>query len=133
MDAEGSAGVGREERGGLAPAGRQLMPRAGCLERDAVDAVGRGLGDEERILLRPDADARELGRRGDDLLEELACIVKRPWWGQRLWRRLARAPEAVAGRAVGRPLPGSAKPLRATRRALRRRRSRAGALPRRAL
>ena len=46
------------------------------LERDAVDAVGRGLGDEERILLRPDADARELGRRGDDLLEELACTVK---------------------------------------------------------
>ena len=82
MDAEGS-GVGREERGDLAPPGRQLTPRAGCLERDAVDAVGRGLGDEERILLRPDADARELGRRGDDLLEELTCIVKRPWWGQR--------------------------------------------------
>ena len=81
MDAEGS-GVGREERGDLAPPGRQLTPRAGCLERDAVDAVGRGLGDEERILLRADADARELGRRGDDLLAGLACIVERRW-GQR--------------------------------------------------
>ena len=36
------------------------------------------------------------------------------------WRRLARADEAVAGRSVGRPLPGSAELPRAARRALRR-------------
>ena len=44
---------------------------------------------------------------------------------------MARAAEAVAGRPVGRPLPGSAELPRAARRALRRRRRRAGALPRR--
>ena len=48
------------------------LERMSRLERDAVDDVGRGLGDEERILLRADADARELGRRGGDLLEERA-------------------------------------------------------------
>eukprot|EP00964_Phaeocystis_antarctica_P124801 scaffold88437_cov84-Phaeocystis_antarctica.AAC.5 len=48
----------------------------------------------------------------------------------RLWRRRARAPEALAGRPVARPLPGSAELPRAARRALRRHRSRAGALPR---
>eukprot|EP00964_Phaeocystis_antarctica_P069346 scaffold42115_cov39-Phaeocystis_antarctica.AAC.1 len=42
---------------------------------------------------------------------------------RRLGRRLARAPEAVAGRPEGRPLPGSAELPRAARR-------RAGALPR---
>ena len=54
-------------------------------------------------------------------------------WGGNglLWRRLARAPEAVAGHPVGRPLTGSAEPARTVRRAPRRRRSRAGALPRR--
>jgi hypothetical protein len=46
---------------------------------------------------------------------------------ERPWRRLARAPQAVAGRPVSRP--GSAEPPIAVRRALRRRRSRAGALP----
>eukprot|EP00964_Phaeocystis_antarctica_P101630 scaffold67107_cov72-Phaeocystis_antarctica.AAC.2 len=51
----------------------------------------------------------------------------------RFWRRLAREPEAVAGRPVAQPLPGSAEPPRVFRRALRRRRSRAGALPRGAL
>eukprot|EP00964_Phaeocystis_antarctica_P100626 scaffold66222_cov36-Phaeocystis_antarctica.AAC.1 len=49
---------------------------------------------------------------------------------ERLWRRLARAPEAVAGRPVGRPLAGSAELSRAARGAQRRHRSRAGALPR---
>eukprot|EP00964_Phaeocystis_antarctica_P106201 scaffold71126_cov57-Phaeocystis_antarctica.AAC.4 len=49
---------------------------------------------------------------------------------RRLWRRLARAPEAVAGCPVDRPFPGSAELPSAVRRALRRRRSRAGALPR---
>ena len=63
--------------------------------------------------------------------------------GQRangLWRvmRLARAAEALAGRPVaGRPVTGprsaSAELPRAARRALSRRGSRAGALPRRAL
>eukprot|EP00964_Phaeocystis_antarctica_P095988 scaffold62364_cov54-Phaeocystis_antarctica.AAC.7 len=62
-----------------------------------------------------------------------ACMVKRRWngrWNGRLWRRLAREPEAVAGHAVGRPLPGRAEPPRAVRRARKRHRSRAGALPR---
>ena len=49
---------------------------------------------------------------------------------RRLWRRLARAREALAGRAMARPLPESAKLPRAARRALRRHSSRAGALPR---
>ena len=40
------------------------------------------------------------------------------------------AAEVVAGRTVGRSLPGSAELPRAARRALRRRESRAGALPR---
>eukprot|EP00964_Phaeocystis_antarctica_P149783 scaffold117006_cov71-Phaeocystis_antarctica.AAC.2 len=44
--------------------------------------------------------------------------------------RLARAPAAAAGRPVGRPPLGRAELPRATRRALRRRKSRAGALPR---
>ena len=66
------------------------LERMSRLERDAVDDVGRGLGDEERILLRADADARELGRRGGDLLEEHAWVVNARWWNQRLWRWLAR-------------------------------------------
>ena len=52
-------------------------------------------------------------------------------WNRQLGRRLARAPEAVAGRSVGRPLPGSAELPRAAGSGPRRRRSRAGALPRR--
>ena len=57
---------------------------------------------------------------------------QRRWhpWHRWLWRRLTRAPEAVATRSVGRPLPGSAELPRAARRVLRRHRSRAGALPR---
>ena len=46
------------------------------------------------------------------------------------WRRYARASEAVAGRPVGWPLPGSAELPRAARRTLRSRRSRVGARPR---
>ena len=45
-------------------------------------------------------------------------------------RRLAGAPEAVAGRPAGRPLPGRTELPRAARRTLRRHRSRAGALAR---
>jgi len=41
-------------------------------------------------------------------------------WNRRLWRRLARAAEAVAGRPMGRPLPASAELPGAARRALRR-------------
>eukprot|EP00964_Phaeocystis_antarctica_P002543 scaffold1328_cov59-Phaeocystis_antarctica.AAC.1 len=48
-------------------------------------------------------------------------------------RRLIRAPEAAAGRPVAEPRPGRAGLPRAARRALRRRRKRAGALPRGAL
>ena len=58
-------------------------------------------------------------------------MVPKRRWNRWRWRRLARAPEAVAGRPVGRPLPGSAELPGAARRALRSRRSRAGALPRR--
>eukprot|EP00964_Phaeocystis_antarctica_P087907 scaffold55895_cov39-Phaeocystis_antarctica.AAC.1 len=61
---------------------------------------------------------------------EVLGLTKTRRWNRRRWRRLARAPEAVAGRPVGRPLPASLEPPRAARRALRRRRSRAGALPR---
>eukprot|EP00964_Phaeocystis_antarctica_P103531 scaffold68793_cov52-Phaeocystis_antarctica.AAC.3 len=48
----------------------------------------------------------------------------------RLWRWLARAAEAVGGRRVSRPLPGSAELPKAATHALRRHRSRAGVLPR---
>ena len=51
----------------------------------------------------------------------------------RLWARLARAAEAVAGIPVAGAHPGSAELHGATRRGLRRCRGRAGALPRRAL
>ena len=54
-------------------------------------------------------------------------------WNRRLWRRLARAPEAVAGRPVRWPLPGSTELLSVDRCILRKRRNRAGALPMRAL
>eukprot|EP00964_Phaeocystis_antarctica_P081683 scaffold51110_cov54-Phaeocystis_antarctica.AAC.1 len=58
------------------------------------------------------------------------CLKGQRRWNRRLWRRLARAHEAVAGRSVGRPVSGSAALPRAAGRALRRHRSRAGALPR---
>ena len=47
----------------------------------------------------------------------------------RLWRRLARAPEAVAARPEGRSTPMSARLPRAARRALRGHRSQSGAVP----
>eukprot|EP00964_Phaeocystis_antarctica_P101217 scaffold66711_cov48-Phaeocystis_antarctica.AAC.1 len=51
------------------------------------------------------------------------------WGNARLWRRLARAAEAVAGSPGARPLLGSTGPLRAARRALGRRMGQARALP----
>eukprot|EP00964_Phaeocystis_antarctica_P013704 scaffold7519_cov38-Phaeocystis_antarctica.AAC.2 len=80
-------------------------------------------------------------RRGSPLACEVRGLIvdedlKWPDAGEngRLWRRLDRAPEAAAGRPVGPTSPpGRTGLLRAARRALRRRRSRAGALPRRAL
>ena len=48
---------------------------------------------------------------------------------RRLWRRRARAPEAVDGVLVAGPRPGSAEPPRTGGRTPRRRRSRAVALP----
>ena len=51
---------------------------------------------------------------------------------RRLWRHLTRALEAVAGRPVAGPHSGSTELPRAARRALRRHRGRAGALPREA-
>ena len=48
---------------------------------------------------------------------------------RRLWRRRARAPEAVDGVLVAGPRPGSAEPPRTAGRTPRRRRSRAVALP----
>ena len=58
------------------------------------------------------------------------CLEGQRRWHPWFWRRLARAPEAVATRSVGRPLSGSAELPRTARRVLRRHRSRAGALPR---
>eukprot|EP00964_Phaeocystis_antarctica_P079098 scaffold49246_cov60-Phaeocystis_antarctica.AAC.2 len=57
-------------------------------------------------------------------------MVPKRRWNRWRWRRLARAPEAVAGCPVGRPLPRRAELPRSARRALRSRRSRAGGLPR---
>eukprot|EP00964_Phaeocystis_antarctica_P052045 scaffold30429_cov45-Phaeocystis_antarctica.AAC.1 len=64
------------------------------------------------------------------LISETVHLDGQRQGNRRLGRRLARAPEAVAGRPEGRPLPGSAELPKAARCALRRRRSRAGALPR---
>ena len=74
--------------------------------------------------------ALELAQRVGDEAHWIGCpgLDGGRRWNRRLWRRLARAPEAVAGRSVGRPLPGSAELPRAARRALRRRRSRAPAM-----
>eukprot|EP00964_Phaeocystis_antarctica_P034613 scaffold19718_cov64-Phaeocystis_antarctica.AAC.2 len=86
-----------------------------------------------RLHLGRAARALQQGRvqLGDGL------VLAAPAWSKAVesaaWRRLARAPEAVAGRPEGRPLPGSAELPRAARRALRRHGSRAGALPRKAL
>ena len=78
---------------------------------------------------------RSLTRKSEGIQAGKRCITitvpangQRRWNG-RLWRRLALAPEAVAGRLVGRPFPGSAELPGAARRALRRHRTRAGALP----
>ena len=77
-----------------------------------------------RLVLAPRQWRRE-GRGGEH--EPPRCVLLerhlkgQRWWNRRLWRRLARAPEAVAGRSVGRPLPGSAEQPRAAGRALRRR------------
>eukprot|EP00964_Phaeocystis_antarctica_P108511 scaffold73084_cov51-Phaeocystis_antarctica.AAC.1 len=48
-----------------------------------------------------------VGARLEELLLARLRVVR--WWKGRLWRRLARAPEAVAGCPVARPLPGSAE------------------------
>ena len=76
-----------------------------------------------------EAGALELAQRVGDEAHWIRCpgLDGGRRWNRRLWRRLARAPEAVAGRSVGRPLPGSAELPRTARRALRRRRRRAQA------
>eukprot|EP00964_Phaeocystis_antarctica_P114314 scaffold78294_cov48-Phaeocystis_antarctica.AAC.2 len=51
------------------------------------------------------------------------CLNGQSLQNWRLWRRLARAPEAVTGRPVADPHPGSVRLARAARRALRRHRS----------
>ena len=56
----------------------------------------------------------------DGCVQVRLCLDGGRRWNRRLWRRLARAPEAVAGRPEGRPRPGSAGLPRAARRALRR-------------
>eukprot|EP00964_Phaeocystis_antarctica_P018366 scaffold10146_cov70-Phaeocystis_antarctica.AAC.1 len=55
--------------------------------------------------------ALELAQRVGDETHRIRCpgLDGGRRWNRRLWRRLARAPEAVAGRSVGRPLPGSAE------------------------
>ena len=70
---------------------------------------------------------------GEDRLDHAAQLGQRldgqRQCNRRLWRRLARAPEALAGRPVARPLPGSAELPSAARRALWSHRSQAGTLP----
>eukprot|EP00964_Phaeocystis_antarctica_P098422 scaffold64450_cov66-Phaeocystis_antarctica.AAC.1 len=87
------------------------------------------LADDARVVL----DARAPHERVLELAQQRAvdaAVNGQRRRDRRLWRRLARAPEAVAGRPVGRPLSGSAELPRAARCALRRCRSRAGVLPR---
>ena len=94
------------------------------------DGGGRGSSAGLRCLPREEWFEDLLG--APVLLHE-ACVVKGggiSGLGRGLGGRRARAAEAVAGRPVGRPLPGSAARPGAARRALRRRTSRAGALPR---
>ena len=77
------------------------------LEQRAVEELAHLAAEQQRSLERPGLEGQ------------------RRCWSGRVPRRLARAAEAMAGRPVGRPLPGSAEPPRAARRALRRRSSRA--------
>eukprot|EP00964_Phaeocystis_antarctica_P067504 scaffold40866_cov44-Phaeocystis_antarctica.AAC.2 len=86
--------------------------------------VGVAVGVRTRVRVRVRAIRFGLG------LGRRAGLSGRRRWNRWLRRRLARAKEAVVGRPVAGPRPGSAELPRAARRALSRRRSRAGALPR---
>ena len=115
------------------PPGRGLLQRQITLQAAPGSGQPRptsclgGSGQPCRAGFRP-GHVRDLSHASED--GRHAHLNGQTRWNRRLWRRLARAAEAVAGRPVGRPLPGSAEPPRAARRALRTRRSRAGALPR---
>jgi hypothetical protein len=94
------------------------------------DALGGTRLCEPGGLQLVDISREEVVRR--PLVDEQLLKDQRRW-NRRLRRRLARAPEAVAGRPMARPLLRSAELPRAARRALRRRRGRGGALAKRAL
>ena len=79
--------------------------------------------DEERVLLAPSPSTAHDGPRASYALlitaaasapstprsSSWTCTGKGREYGRRLWRRLARVPETVAGRPACRPLPGSAR------------------------
>ena len=94
------------------------------------DALGGTRLCEPGGLQLVDISREEVVRR--PLVDEQLLKDQRRW-NRRLRRRLARTPEAVAGRPMARPLLRSAELPRAARRALRRRRGRGGALAKRAL
>ena len=85
--------------------------------------LGLGLGVGVRARIRVSITWLNLARTAGDLNGQTPR-------NQRLRRRRARSPEAATGRLVAGLQPGSAELPRATRCALRRRRRRAGALPR---
>ena len=75
-----------------------VVPRGRTVASSAdVDHVARR-------VTRPEAAVVEECR--DDIFVHLSCQRR---WNRRLWRRLARATEAVAGRPVAGPRPGSAE------------------------
>ena len=71
------------------------------------------LADDARVVLdarAPHERVLELAQqRAVDAVAEGLNLNGQRRRDRRLWRRLARAPEAVAGRPVGRPLSGSAE------------------------
>ena len=110
---------------GQALSGSVLSSRLEMLERTKVHTwLGSGLGLGVRVR----------GAREDKRSTPTSCMEKH---GQTAVKSTALEAASSStrgsgcGRSVGRPPPGSARPPRAARRALRRHRSRAGALPRR--
>ena len=113
--------------GGGAPATQQALRCATRHHAPAAEPLAKPSGTFHRKI-PPSAPTVTIRC----LMVEGACMQEK--WNRPLWRWLAREPEAVAGaRPAAGPRSGSTEPPRAARRAVRRRRSRAGAVPMRAL
>ena len=104
---------------------------ASCPEEGGDGGPAPPLSALGRRRLSPWAARWIQGREGGNAARGRAAWMVKGSGDRRLWRRLARAPEAGAGRPAG-PIfrPGGVVPPRATRCVLRRHKSRARALSR---